>query len=208
MIRPPSSSRPGELTWEIAELFPAQGEWSEGEYLRLDTKRLIELSDGRLEMLPMPTQWHQIIALFLYEQLREFTRTNQLGLTLAAPLRVQLWKGKMREPDVVFMLAANRERRGDAFWERADLVMEVVSDDDPDRDLVIKRAEYAKAGISEYWIVDPRDRTIRVLALTGEDDQRTYADASIFSLGEVARSTLLPGFGVTITDVFDESREF
>jgi Uma2 family endonuclease len=45
----------------------------------------------------------------------------------------------------------------DEYWEGADLVMEVVSSHDEDRrrDLVVKREEYARAGIAEYWIVDP-----------------------------------------------------
>ena len=51
------------------------------------------------------------------------------------------------------------------FWEGADLVMEVVSDDDRRRDVVTKRLEYAKAGIAEYWIVDPQQATITVLKL-------------------------------------------
>src|SRR5712692_7578885 len=42
-----------EPTWEIAHLFPDQGTWTEGEYLALDTNHLIELSNGRLEVLPM-----------------------------------------------------------------------------------------------------------------------------------------------------------
>jgi Uma2 family endonuclease len=36
--------------------------------------------------------------------------------------------------------------------------MEVVGEDDPDRDLVTKRVECAQAGICEYWLLDPRDR--------------------------------------------------
>lgn len=52
---------------------------------------------------------------------------------------------------------------------RRTLVMEVVSGGPQDRkrDLVIKRAEYAAAGIPEYWIVDPESRRITVLTLVG-----------------------------------------
>ncbi len=50
----------------------------------------------------------------------------------------------------------------------ADLVMEVVSPDDPDRDTETKRKEYARAGIREYWIIDPRDQSILVLVLEGK----------------------------------------
>lgn len=36
-------------TWEIADLFPAQGHWSEGDYLALETTRLVEFSHGYLD---------------------------------------------------------------------------------------------------------------------------------------------------------------
>jgi len=46
----------GTLTYEVAELFPRQGEWTEEDYLSLpETNRLVELSDGKLVVLPMPT---------------------------------------------------------------------------------------------------------------------------------------------------------
>ena len=46
---------------------------------------------------------------------------------------------------------------------------EVVSPDDPPRDPVVKRADYAEAAIPEYWIVDPRVETVTVLKLAGRD---------------------------------------
>ena len=55
------TSAPGSPTWEIAYLFPNQGTWTADEYLALDTNHLIEFSDGVLEVLPMPTEQHQLI---------------------------------------------------------------------------------------------------------------------------------------------------
>ena len=85
----------------------------------------------------------------------------------------------------------------DEYWEGADLVMEVVSsgDDDRRRDLKTKREEYAQAGISEYWIVDPVLEQITVLTLDGQ----TYVVHGEFKHGERATSKLLPGFGVDVT---------
>jgi hypothetical protein len=53
-------------TWEIAHLFPAQGTWSEEEYLGLSGNRLVEFSDGFLEVLPLPTTSHQALVAYLY----------------------------------------------------------------------------------------------------------------------------------------------
>ena len=68
-------------------------------------------------------------------------------------------------------------RNQDRFWLGADVVVEVVSPDDPGRDLVVKRADYAEAAIPEYWIVDPRVETVTVLTLAGG----AYVEHGVFS---------------------------
>jgi Uma2 family endonuclease len=117
-----------------------------------------------------------------------------------APLRVRLGRRQFREPDVVFMLKEHGNRIGEQFWKGADLVMEVVSDDPEsrDRDLVLKRREYARAGIAEYWIVDPRERAITVLRLSGKH----YTVHGVFPKGTMASSHLLAGFTVEVDNAF------
>ncbi len=191
----------GEPTWEIARLFPRQGQWTEADYLSIKSNQLMELSEGRLEMLPMPTQGHQLIVAFLYRALLEFTSIGNLGLVLFAPLRIKVREGQIREPDIVFMREENKHRRADDYWTGADLVVEVVSNDDPNRDVKIKRQEYAEAGIPEYWIVDPRNSSVSVLTLKAGDLE--YAEAGIYQPGQQAASVLLNGFVVDVSAVFD-----
>lgn len=188
----------GEPTWEIAKLFPMQGHWAESEYLRLNGNYLVEFTYGHVEVLPMPTPAHQAIVAFLFEQLLLFIRPAHLGKVLFAPLRVRMQEGKFREPDVVFILAAHSQWQRDDFWEGADLVMEVVSNDFRKHDLETKRLDYALAGIPEYWIVDPMLREVTVLKLTGD----RYEIHGIFKEGAIASSVLLPGFEVKAGDVF------
>ncbi len=198
-----TASRAADPTWEIAYLFPAQGAWSEEEYLGLSGNRLIEFSDGFLEVLPMPTTSHQALVAFLYGLLFAHASRPKLGKVLFAPLRVRLWPGKFREPDLVFMRRAHLRRVREEFWDRADLVMEVVSGDVEDRrrDLVTKRREYARARIPEYWIVDPQQGTIVVLRLAG----RRYVVHGSFTRGSQATSPLLPGFAVDVSAAFDQA---
>ena len=120
-----------EPTWDIARLFPAQGHWSEEEYLALDTNHLTEFSHGRIEVLPLPTFSHQRLVALLYRLLLGFVEEREIGVVMFAPLRVQLGQGKFREPDLVFMAAEHADRLGEQFWQGADLVMEIVSPNDP-----------------------------------------------------------------------------
>jgi Uma2 family endonuclease len=77
-----------EPAWDIARLFPTQGDWSEAEYLALNTNRLVELSDGCVEVLPLATEEHQEIVAFFYNRLYAFTEANRLGKVLFAPMPV------------------------------------------------------------------------------------------------------------------------
>ena len=77
----------GEPTWDIAMLFPRQGEWTEEDYLSLDTNRLIELVGGCLEVLPMPTPYHQAIVRYLFRKLCMHVTDAELGEAFFALLR-------------------------------------------------------------------------------------------------------------------------
>jgi Uma2 family endonuclease len=187
-----------EPAWEVALLFPAQGAWSVEEYLALDTNNLVEFSHGRIEVLPMPSDQHQSIVAYLFGILLAYSQRTG-GKVLFAPLRIQLWPGKIREPDLLFIASANDPRRQQQYWTGADLVVEVVSPDDPVRDLVTKRFEYARAGIPEYWIVDPRTETITVLTL----DADSYVQHGRFGCGETAVSPHYDGLQVDVAAALD-----
>jgi Uma2 family endonuclease len=193
-----------EPAWEIARLFPPQGTWSEEDYLDLATNHLVEFSDGNIEVLPMPTVMHQLMVLYLYKLFDSFVESRQLGRVLVAPLKVRLRTGKFREPDVLFLRRGKIARMGNQYWDTADLVMEVVSDDNRDHDLKKKRREYALAGIPEYWIVDPQDSTITILTLNPRKEKKSYIVHGRFAAGDRATSKTLPGFEVDVTAVFSQ----
>jgi Uma2 family endonuclease len=196
----------GEPTWEIALLYPMQGTWSEEEYLLLTdgTNWLIEYTSGRIEVLPMPTIEHQLMVRFLLDILRAFVEPRHLGMVLFAPTRVYVKPDKFREPDIVFNFTENHAKSGKRFYQTADLVMEVISDDPESRkrDLEIKPIDYARGGIPEYWIVDPIEKQITVLALEGDH----YVQHGRFTPGQQADSRLLDGLVVDVESVFQAAK--
>ena len=182
------------------EVLPRQGGWEEDAYLWFTdrTNRLIELTDGNIEVLPAPTDEHQSVVAFLYEVFSAFLRERG-GKALFAPLRLRVRDGKFREPDLLIVRDASDARRRSRFWLGADVVVEVVSPDQPARDLVEKRADYAEAGIPEYWIVDPRFDAVTVLELKGA----AYVEHGVYLRGMRAGSVLLEGFSVDVDAIFD-----
>jgi Uma2 family endonuclease len=151
----------------------------------------------------MPTQSHQNIVAFLYEAILKFVRASDLGKVLFAPLRIRLEPGKFREPDIAFMLKTHAGRRSDEFWDGADWVIEIVSDNDRRRDIETKRFEYARAGIPEYWIVDPANLIITVLFLNGDH----YIEHGVFKASQRAWSATMSGFEVEVSAVFSAARQ-
>ena len=186
------------LAWEVAQGSSPQDDLSEAQYLALTTNHLVEFSHGQLEAVPMPTKTHQRIVAALFRLLTAFLASHPRGEAIFAPYRVQLWPGKFREPDVVFVASEHADRFLDVYALGADLVMEVVSPDDRRRDLETKRREYAQAAIPEYWIVDPETQLITVLTLAGAE----YAVHGEFAPGAQATSLLLPGFVVDVAAIF------
>ncbi len=203
-IEPPPGLTYGEPVWGIAQLYPAQGCWSEREYLDLNTNHRIEFSHGYVEFLPVPTLSHELIALFLYRLLESYVVSRGLGTVLAAGYKVRVWEEKYRLPDVLFVSSEHASWMSEDYSAGADLVMEVVSGSPSDRhrDLVEKREAYARAGIPEYWIVDPEDGQITVLTLDGT----AYRVHCVFTRGDRATSRLLPDFSVDVTDALAAKR--
>ena len=197
----PAAPAPADdLAALLCQVLPAQGSWSEDAYLWLTdhTNRLIEFTDGHIQELPVPTFIHQALLLFLYRLFHDHV-TPRGGVVMIAPLRVRLRAGTFREPDLLLFRDCEDPRGLNRYWLGADLVAEVVSPDNPTRDLVEKRADYAEGGIPEYWIIDPRDETITVLALQGD----AYVEHGVFLRGHTGTSRLLEGFAVDVGAVFD-----
>jgi Uma2 family endonuclease len=198
----PMTNVPSSQEWKdvLEEILPRQGQWSEQEYLVLTEHRtrLIEFTDGFLDVLPMPTDKHQAILGFLYTAFLSFIEPRG-GKVRFSPLRLRIRSGKFREPDLLLLRQAGDTRRQNRFWLGADLALEVVSEEQPERDLVEKRGDYAEGHVPEYWIVNPQSQTITVLALSGE----SYVEAGIYGRGETATSVSLPDFSVAVSAVFD-----
>ena len=188
-------------TTQIAVLWPCQGEWTEADYFALpDTNHLVELSEGALIMPPHPTETHQRVLDALYAAMRAFVHEHNLGIIRLAPLPVRLWQAKVREPDILFVSRAHADRVGEQFYGPPDLVVEIISPGTQRTDRGVKMLEYARAGVSEYWFVDPDPRTIEVYTLAEE----VYTLLGQFGASQTTRSRVLSGFEVSVDEVFAE----
>lgn len=82
-----------------------------------------------------------------------------------------------------------------------DLIIEIVSPGSIIRDRVQKKAIYEKAGIAEYWIVDPKYCAVEIY-------ENTPSGFALFNAAEEEgkiKSKVLKGFEADIQDIFAES---
>lgn len=129
-----------------------------------DDRYRSELQEGNLVMSPSPTPDHMIAIGELFVQLRE---VSPAGLVVIPDVDVDLElapRGKpgfVRRPDLVVVQqqAVDRIRRGGGILRACEVlvIVEIVSPGSDRTDHVIKRGEYADAGIPHYWIVDLDD---------------------------------------------------
>ncbi|MDQ1317155.1 MAG: hypothetical protein QG588_806 [Candidatus Poribacteria bacterium] len=186
------------LTIEISRLFPRQGEWTEADYFRLpESNKIIELSEGRLIISPSPTEQHQEIVGNIFFMLRNYLLNYNIGKILMAPMDTRLKKGIIRQPDIVFMSNEHLNRNTNKRWGIPDLAIEVTSPGTKKEDRKDKYTEYEKAGIKEYWIIDPDKQTVEVFTL----ENGAYKIFGKCGPGEIAKSKLLDGFEVSIDEI-------
>jgi len=125
------------------------------EFLKWADGKHTEWVKGMVILMSPVSFFHQNIIEFLIAILRPFVEKWQLGLILAAPYQMRLEESG-REPDLMFIRQENLSRITKNYLNGgADLVIEVISPESINRDRGEKFYEYEKAGIPEYWLIDP-----------------------------------------------------
>lgn len=186
----------------MASTATAAGDWTYQQYLELDDETRYEILDGELIMVPAPGTRHQDISSKLFLRLAAFVLERDLGKAFYAPLDVVLHEADVVQPDLLFVRKANLGIVGpQAVHGPPDLVVEILSPSSLQRDRHQKRELYQRAGVPEFWIVDPANRAIEVFSL-GEAGYELTSFAA--ETGAVA-SRVLDGFAVAVAEVVGEA---
>jgi Uma2 family endonuclease len=188
------------VTVSVPEIIkPDRLKMSYEEYLYLAGESTIaEWVSGEVIRYMPPTDKHQDVSRFLSVLMDLFIGYFDLGILRYAPFEVKLWPdGPSREPDIFFVSKANVSKLSARRYSGGpDLVIEIISRASATEDRVRKFTEYERAGIREYWLVDPRPRQQQCDFYVLDPDQ-IYQPAAIDENG-IYRSTVLPGFWLAI----------
>ena len=165
---------------------------SEEQFLSLpESHDHVELVDGEVMLAPAPLPLHQLVVGNLFVVFREWARAHPPAFAGLSSLDVRLAAGRIVQPDLLLVL------RGLPTVSRPvgrvpDLVVEVLSANRT-YDRVTKRVLYAEAGVREYWIVDPDEATVEIIA----------GMASLETSGACVESRIAPGLRVDVASLFE-----
>ena len=178
-----------KLTYDDFVLFPDDG-------LRH------ELIDGEHYVTPSPNLKHQQVSLNLTLRLGNWLEQHPLGRLFYAPLDVVFTQFDVVEPDLLFMSNARAAEILTVANVQGvpELVVEIASPSTRRRDETIKRTLYERAGVSEYWVVDPELDVVRVYRR--DADRFTRPQELSTEAGDVLTTSLLPGLELSLTDIF------
>jgi|APTNR8051073442_1049403.scaffolds.fasta_scaffold22330_2 Uma2 family endonuclease len=169
------------------------------DYLQWPEDTRYELIDGEAFLMsPAPLVEHQEVAGEVYRQL-----ANQLDgkpcRPFIAPVDVRLPRkdetdaaiDTVVQPDVLVVCDPSKiDRRG--VRGAPDWLLEVLSPSTAAHDQIAKRRTYERAGVREYWLVHPGDRTLTVYVL----DNGQYGRPEIYELKDATPVGVLPGVSI------------
>ena len=165
-----------------------------------------EWVEGYIEVRMGTDYRHQNIIMLL-GVLFSFWSGKNGGIALIAPFTMRLnpgvkitkanRQGSGREPDILFLAPENMGRLQPTFINGpADVAVEVISAESQQRDRYVKFAEYEKAGVREYWLIDWEaqvEEFYRRDDATGKFLRVPLEDDTIF------RSGVMPGLVLDVT---------
>ncbi len=180
---------------------PKQGWWTYKDYRAIaDDGQRYEVVNGVLYMTPSPSGAHQDAVLELASYLRTHIKLAGLGIVRVAPFDVELAPNVIVQPDVLVVLNTGLDKvEENRIIGAPNLVIEVASPSTATYDRDVKKGAYARAGVPEYWIVDPEARTVEVLVL---QTAGVYHSLGIFRRKATLPSQVVPGFSVPVEQFF------
>ena len=135
-----------------------------------------ELVDGELVMMDQPTILHQAISGNIFVQISNSLKDKSCKV-FSGRTGVRLGADTVFVPDVMVVCDKSKLDNGKVCDGAPDMIVEVLSPTTARHDKVVKFTKYLKAGVREYWMVDPDTNTVQSYVLdNGRYVMNPYSD--------------------------------
>ena len=182
-----------------------QKRYTYADYVKWTGDIRYELIDGVAYAMASPSRIHQKVSKKLVVQFDNFLRGKACEVYYA-PFDVRLnadsFDDIIVQPDV-FVVCNESKHDGKSVKGAPDLIIEILSPFNTNHDKVRKFRQYQKAGVKEYWIVDPMRRTVEVYILKNGK----YGVGRIYREEDIISVHVLPGCEINLADVFYDTVE-
>jgi Uma2 family endonuclease len=184
-------------------LLKEEKRYTYADLLKWDEDFRAELYDGDVIVKDAPLTVHQAIIVELVLQIGGYLKGKK-GKVFPAPFGVRLYKKKDRSDDTVFepdivVICDHGKIDEHGCNGPPDFVIEIISPSSARYDRIYKLRKYEKAGVREYWIVDPETKSVQVFIL---ENGRFLASG--YDETEKAPVTVLSGCEIDLRAVFAE----
>lgn len=158
-----------------------------------------EWVDGKVILMSPSNVEHDELSIWLIRLLGDYVDEHNLGSIYQNIFVRFAGQHRRRVPDLLFVAADRRDLLKPTYLDGPpDLLIEIVSPDSQSRDRREKYLEYEKAGVREYWIVDPLSKTVEVFRLEKKKFQRIEETAGVIA------SIVLKGFRIKTAQLWQK----
>ena len=173
----------------------------------MDDDNRYELIDGELYLLAAPRPAHTIISSSLLARIHNFLGKGPCQV-FHAPADVYLFNQPEDSGDAIttivqpdlFVICDPRQIGERGFFGPPKLAVEILSPSTAGMDRFVKYHQYQRAGVEEYWIVDPKNKIVSIYPLT----DGLYGAGEAFSSLQTLRSETFPGLEIPLQEIFPE----
>ena len=180
--------------------------YSYADYLQWTFEERLELIKGKIfRMTPAPNLYHQDISGVVFNEIYNYLKGKPCKV-YTAPFDVRLPRktGSTNEkiytvvqPDICIICDASKlDKQG--CTGAPDIVVEILSPGNNQKELRNKYEVYEESGVTEYWIISPQDKTFLKYTLI----KSHYQPSRLMTTGDIITTNILPGFELNLDTVF------
>ena len=190
----------------IVEEPSAELTYTYADYLQWQFEERLELFSGKIFKLSAPNTKHQEVSGKLFLRIASFLEKKSCKVFFA-PFDVRLpVKNRKKDSEITTVvqpdicIICNQDKLDERGCIGApDLVVEILSPGNTEKEVKLKFKLYEEAGVKEYWLIYPVEESVAVFIL---NDQKKFDGAKIYATSDCINSKAVDGLTIVVNDIF------